>query len=243
MDNETAVTAEWGKYWSGFIKKIAGEKGFTVHTTEMWDNWDLNHRRHKASFDHPEIYSFLDISQNNHQKGQKHWDNAHRQRKRLGDKIRPLNNVKIYGADTGRFGNGRDGMERFWRNIFGGMAAARFHRPDSGLGLSGKAQANIKSMRMLTDKMDVFTCSPHNDLLGERESNEAYCFANPGKEYAVYFTNGGEVTLDISLLKKPASIQWLDIMKSQWLKEQPIDVWGRLKLKCPSAGYWAVLIQ
>jgi len=243
MDNETSVTPEWGKYWSQFIKTRAKTAGLRVHTTEMWDAWDLGHKQHSATFDHPEIYSFVDISQNNHQKGQKHWDNAQRQRARIKNSIRPLNNVKIYGADTGRFGNDRDGMERFWRNIFGGMASARFHRPTSGLGLGKKAQANIRSMRMLTSKMDVFTCEPHNDLLSDRQPNEAYCLANPGKEYAVYFPNGGEVSLDITSMKKPVTIQWLDIMNCKWTDTQRTEGKSKLTLRCPSQGYWAVLVQ
>ena len=242
MDNETSVTPEWGKYWSQYIKARAKAAGVKVHTTEMWDPWDLAHKMHSATFDHPETYSFVDISQNNHQKKQSHWDNAQRQRVRIANNIRPLNNVKIYGADTGRFGNDRDGMERFWRNIFGGLASSRFHRPDSGQGLGQKAQANLRSMRMLTDKMDIFTCEPHNDLLSDKESNEAYCIANPGKEYAVYFSNGGEVTLNIGSLKKPASVRWLDIMKSQWTNIQQIENGSKLKLRCPSQGYWAALI-
>jgi len=243
MDNETSVTPEWGWYWSQYIKAKAKAAGVSVHTTEMWDPWDLANKMHSATFDHPETYSFVDISQNNHQKKQAHWDNAQRQRARIAGNIRPLNNVKIYGADTGRFGNDRDGMERFWRNIFGGLAAARFHRPDSGLGLGDKAQANLRSMRMLTDKMDIFTCEPHNDLLSDRDSNEAYCIANPGKEYAVYFPDGGEVTLNISSLNKPAKVQWLDIMKSQWTETKKIQSENKLKLSCPSKGYWAALIK
>lgn len=243
MDNETSVTPEWGNYWSGYIKARAKEAGVVVNTTEMWDQWDLGHKQHNPTFNHPETYSFVDISQNNHQKGQAHWDNAQKQRRRIAGKVRPLNNVKIYGADTGRYGNDRDGMERFWRNIFGGLASARFHRPDSGLGLGEKAQANIQSMRMLTDKMDIFSCEPHNDLLSDREDNEAYCIAKPGSEYAVYFTSGGEVTLDISAAKKKMVVQWLDIMKSEWREPEKVTERGKLKLSCPSKGYWAVLVK
>jgi len=235
MDNETSVTPQWGKYWSQYIKAKAKDAGVLVHTTEMWDK--------NATFDHPETYSFVDISQNNHQKGQQHWDNAQRQRARIANKVRPLNNVKIYGADTGSFGNDRDGMERFWRNIFGGLASARFHRPTSGLGLGTKAQANIRSMRMITDKMDIFTCVPYNDLLSNRESNEAYCLANPGAEYALYFPDGGEVTLDISAMNTQLTVQWLDIMKSQWLDAERQEVKGKITLQCPSKGYWAVLLK
>ena len=243
MDNETSVTPEWGKYWSQYIRAKAEEAGVLVHTTEMWDKWDLSDAMHNATFDHPEIYSFVDISQNNHQKGQQHWDNAQRQRARIADNIRPFNNVKIYGADTGSFGNDRDGMERFWRNIIGGLASARFHRPTSGLGLETKAQANIRSMRMLTDKMNIFACAPHNDLLSNRESNEAYCLANPGVEYAVYFPNGGEVTLDIGSHKKRVTVTWLEIMKSRWLETQHAEGENKIELRCPSQEYWAVLIQ
>jgi hypothetical protein len=243
MDNETSVTPEWGKYWSQYIKTKAKEAGVKVQTTEMWDKWDLADPQHNPTFDHPETYSFVDISQNNHQKGQRHWDNAQRQRARIAGKVRPLNNVKIYGADTGRFGNDRDGMERFWRNIFGGLASARFHRPDSGLGLSDKAQANIRSMRMITNRMNVFKCMPSNNLLSDRQDNEAYCLANPGTEYAVYFPNGGQVTLDISKLEKAATIRWLDIMKSKWSGRERIKGKSRLTLTCPSKGYWAVLVR
>ena len=244
MDNETSVTPQWGKYWSEYIQAKAAEAGVVVHTTEMWDPHDLAHPMHNATFDHPETYSFLDISQNNHQKRQDHWDNAQRQRQRIANTIRPMNNVKIYGADGGPFGNDRDAIERFWRNIFGGLASARFHRPTSGLGLGEKARANIRSMRMLTDEMDLFTCAPHYDLLGDRAPNEAYCIANPGKEYAVYFPNGGEVTVDVRSLKGSATLTWLDIMKSQWADPGRIEGGGAHRtLRCPAQGHWAVLIQ
>ncbi len=243
MDNETAVTAEWGKYWSGHIKRKAEEAGVRVETTEMWDPWDLAHPKHNATLEHPETYSFVDVSQNNHNKGQTHWDNAQRVHKRIAQQPRPMNNVKMYGADTGRFGTTRDGIERFWRNVFGGMAATRFHRPPSGLGLNEKAQANIRSMRMLTDDMDIFSCNPHNDLLSDLGPNEAYCTANPGVEYAVYFPNGGEVTLDIGALVGKATLRWLDIMACQWQSPEPIEGGPRLKLGCPAQGHWAALIQ
>jgi len=243
MDNETSVTPQWGWYWSRYIQAKAKEAGVKVNTTEMWDAWDLANAQHNATFDHPETYAFVDISQNNHQKKQAHWDNAQKQRRRIAKQRRPLNCVKIYGADSGRFGNDRDGMERFWRNIMGGLAAARFHRPDSGLGLGKNAQANIKSMRMLLDKMDVFTCQPHNDLLSGRQANEAYCLANPGTEYAVYFTNGGDVTLDVSAGPKSAMVLWIDIMKSKAGEPRRIKAGDKLKLKCPSDGYWVALVK
>ncbi len=243
MDNETSVTPEWGKYWSNYIKAKAAEKGVTVQTTEMWDPWDLSHPMHSATFDHPETYSFVDISQNNHKPGQAHWDNAQTQRTRINANPRPMNNVKIYGADGGRYGSTRDGLERFCRNVFGGMASVRFHRPDAGLGLNETAQAYIRSVRMLTDAMDVFSCRPRNDLLSGRADNEAYCIANAGEEYAVYFTGGGGVELDLSALAGKASVRWLDIGSSEWVRETVVDGGGKISLESLGQSPCCVLVQ
>ena len=247
MDNETSVTAHWGAYWAQHIRDRAAAAGVQVQTTEMWDPWDLSHAMHDNTFDHPELYTFVDISQNNHQKGQAHWDNAQQQRLRIraSGQVRPLNNVKIYGADTGRFGTDRDGMERFWRNVFGGLASARFHRPLSGQGLNERAQANIRSLRMLSDSLDVFRSAPHNDLLDDRHDNEAYCMARPGEVYAVYFPDGGAVTLNVSAVAggQQLRLQWLNVMESTWLAPQTEAVVSPLKLQSPGEGYWAVLVR
>lgn len=248
MDNETSVTPEWGGFWARHVRAAAEALHLHVETTEMWDPWDLAHPMHNATFDHPDVYSFVDISQNNHQKGQLHWDNAQRQRVRIADAVRPLNNVKVYGADGGRFGSDRDGIERFCRNVFGGLASVRFHRPDSGLGLGIKARAVIRSMRMLTDAMDLVACAPHDTLLGNRSDNEAYCLANPGTEAAVFFTDGGSVTLDVSKFDEDeqVDVRWLDILGSDWKPGSKVSlepVHPLLELAAPGKGYWAVLVQ
>lgn len=246
MDNETSVTPEWGWYWSKYIKAKAKEKGVYVETTEMWDNWNLAGDQHNATFDHPEIFSFVDISQNNHQKGQAHWDNAQRQRKRIAKKVRPLNNVKIYGADTGRYGSTRDGLDRFWRNIFGGLASARFHRPDAGAGLSEIAQAHIKSMRMLLKAFDIFNAMPDPDSkqIADRSDNEAYLMFAANKQWALFFPNGGRIKLAVP--HGNYSVIWLDIEKSKWMKEQKVAVdtdRSTIELQTPDKGHWAVVVN
>jgi hypothetical protein len=50
---------------------------------------------------------------------------------RVDDHIRPLTNVKMYGADTGPerwFRADVDGVERFWRNIFAAVLAQHLCR-------------------------------------------------------------------------------------------------------------------
>jgi len=246
MDNETAATPQWGKYWSEYVKTKAKEAGVDIQTTEMWyDHLDKNPPIPHATFDHPETYSFVDVSQNSHKRGQRHWDSVRLQLSRVADNVRPLTNVKIYGADTGPqrwFRADVDGVERFWRNIFGGMSSARFHRPPAGLGLGKKAQANIHSLRLLTDDMDIFTCSARSDLLSDRKPNEAYCLANPGKKYAVYFPDGGEVKLDISDVKGELKVRWLNIAHSRWSKEETLKGGGMVALTPPGTRQWAVLL-
>ena len=256
MDNETNESAQWGAYWSRYIKEKAAEAGVEVHTTEMWDHPpDLLHEHHKRTYDHPETYSFCDVSQNNSNRGQMHWDNIEKVRAYVKP-ARPLNNVKIYGSDEvylksppgardgvgGRYGRTRDAVERLWRNIFGGMASSRFHRPPSGLGLGETAQANIRSMRMLTAEMDVFTCEPHSGLLSDRKPDEAYCLANPGKEYAVYFPDGGEVALDLSGVTASFAVKWLDIEHGKWKKQPSLQGGRKVPLRSPGNGHWIVLL-
>lgn len=249
MDNETNEPEEWGWHWSRYIQAKAAEAGVETETTEMWDSWDILDGGHAGTFDHPEIYSFIDISQNSQSPAARHWSNPQTLRRRLVEsgEIRPMNTVRIYGANTGRFGSTRDGQERFWRNIIGGLASSRFHRPDSGLGLGKIAQANIKSMRMLTDEMNVFECAPNNRLLEGRSWNEAFCTANPGVEYAAFFPDGGDVTLDVSAMNgRRIRARWLDIRRSEWSSSnggaEAAD--KSLRLVTPTEeGYWAVLVQ
>ncbi len=249
MDNETGAAIEWGAYWATYIKTRAAEAGKGVETTEMWDSYALDDPRYDDTVEHPEIFSFIEVSQNNHNRDRVHWDNVRLMCERIQKtgKPRPINTVKIYGASTGTYGRNRDGQERFWRNILGGLSATRFHRPASGLGLSAKAKAHIKSLRMFTDAMDFLQCEPHIELLGWhwRNRNEVYCVAKPGQEYGLFFTDGGMATLNVSAAgKRELTVRWLDIMASKWL--EPIKVTpekGQISLFTPEDGYWAVLIQ
>ena len=249
MDNETNESPEWGAYWAHYLQTRAAEQGITLQLTEMWDAHDLRDPQHDATFENPARYAFVDISQNNHSDARAHWANMQAARQRVIDSghIRPMNSVKIYGANSGRYGSTRDAQERFWRNIFGGLASSRFHRPLAGLGLSAIAQVHIKAMRLLVKAFDVFACAPHRELLGNCSWNEAYCLANPGTAYAVFFPDGGDVWLDVSAAEgKALALRWLDIRGGAWWSEaapvQP-DSEGRLRLTTPvEEGYWTALI-
>jgi len=133
-------------------------------------------------------------------------------------------------------------VDRWWRNLFGGIAAIRFHRPGNGLGLTQSAQILIKGARVFTDQMNIFACEPHNDLLDDRGPDEAYCMAEQGKQYAVYFPSGGSVNLDLSAIKGKLVVRWLSIKRGCWTKEEEIMAKPMLTLATPGDEGWAVLI-
>lgn len=55
--------------------------------------------------------------------------------------------------------------------------------------------------------MKIFTAEPDNNLLREREDDEAYVAAVPGKQHAIYFPDGGEVKLDVKQVKGPFKLR------------------------------------
>jgi hypothetical protein len=242
MDNETSAQEAWGSYWADFIRVRAKSAGKQVRLTEMWDAWDLKADEHKRTFDHPERYDFCDVSQNNQKKGQEHWDNFQWVRARVADRPRPLNTVKTYGADTGRFGNNRDGLERFWRHLIGGAAAARFHRPDSGLGLSQPAVASLRAARKLESLIRLWEVEPANQLLSHREDNEAYLAAQPGRAYALYFPGGGAVGLDLKEATGPFDVHWIDIGSGDWGKREVLAGGTVVAVTAPARGQWVAAI-
>jgi len=242
MDNETSGDEAWGTYWARFIKERAQQAGKKVCVTEMWDAWDLRADQHKRTFDHPELYDFCDISQNNHLSGQEHWDNLQWARAYIAKQPRPINSVKIYGADTGRYGNNRDGVERFWRCIIGGAAAARFHRPTSGLGLSGPAVAAIRAARKLESLVKLWEVEPANHLLTDRAPNEAYLAAHPRHAYALYFTDGGSVGLNLKNAPGRFDVRWIDIASGDWGRRETLTGGSVATVTAPAPGHWVAAI-
>jgi hypothetical protein len=242
IDNETSGEEAWAIYWSDFIQQRAREAGVDVFLTEMWDDWNLQAPQHRRTFDHPERYAFVDVSQNNHQQGETHWKNFQWARQYLARQPRPINTVKTYGADTGRYGTDRDGVERWWRHLVGGAAAVRFHRPDSGLGLSETAVASIQAARKVESLVQFWNVDPANELLRERREDEAYLAAKPGVAYVLYFPDGGAVELDLRQQSGRFKLYWINIDTGEWDDPGFLDGGNWRQVSAPTDGHWAVAI-
>ncbi|HUT32111.1 MAG TPA: DUF6298 domain-containing protein [Planctomycetota bacterium] len=247
MDNETSSPVEWGQHWMAFIRKQAEAKGVAVCVTDMFDDaWKPETcDKLKHATEHPETYTFLDVSQvNSRNFGQAHWDRFQWIVKQIAKAPRPLNHTKIYSAGQTTWGSGtpKDGVERFWRNLLGGAASSRFHRPTAGIGLNEVAQACLRAARKVESLVKFWDVVPHMELLADREANEAYLAAKPGTSYVLFFTDGGSVALDLTGHAATFRGKWVDIRTGEWGAEVEWQGGQRLTVQPPGKGPWVAVV-
>ncbi|MCP4511909.1 MAG: hypothetical protein GY826_36525 [Fuerstiella sp.] len=216
MDNETSGDAEWGEYWAHLVHRRSGQVSKRVMVTEMWDDWDLKSKRHRRTFDHPELYGFVDVSQNNQNSGQKHWDNFLYVRRYLSHQPRPMNTTKTYGADGNKFKHtDQDAIERFWRHLLAGAASIRFHRPDSGLGINDRAVACLRAARRVEKLVPLWDVEPANELLKDRSGNEVFLAATTRQDALILYFPAAKhkqsVTLNVDNPQANRQIDWINI--------------------------------
>lgn len=231
---------------------------------------DMKHIEVRHSIIHPSRYDFIDQSNISGEIGQHFYDCTTWLRARVAEhRVRPINFLKNYWGHwytcNEKYGNedprnddetwrANESTARMWKGVCAGAAAVRFHRNGhvygcaGGLGLSPLAQTHVKSLRMFVEQVDLFSMEPNNELLSNRDEDEAYCIAEPGSQYAVYFTGAAgdcSVGLDLTgvLPSERLTVLWLDIKKSTWL--DPFDVRGGqiCTLTIPGPGlHWAVVL-
>ncbi|MFC4870858.1 putative collagen-binding domain-containing protein [Negadavirga shengliensis] len=235
IDNETSGMEEWAVYWAGFVKEIAAEE--RIYITEMWDDWDVTSRMHKRTLDHPGRYDFIDIAQNSHKTGQENWDNAQYVFDYIKKNPRPVNSTKIYGSDAHeawlfRGMTTKHAFDTFFRNILGGFASSRFHRPPHGLGMSELSINAIKTIRKVEEKVKMWEVEPQMELLTDLSPNEAYVAAKAGEKYIVFFPQEGEVSLNMAEASGNFELSWIDATTGEWLAVEEIAA-GEISLSPP----------
>jgi len=254
MNNETSTPPIWGQYWMKYIEKRAAELGVDVYVTDMFDvGWELDtEEKFLLSFDRPDIYTFLDISQNNSNKNtfKKHWQNILFVRDRIKKNPRPINNTKNYG--NSKWPPNRAYYKRVWRrwttesavqryvlNVIGGCASTRFHRnPIGGIGLTEPAQNCIKALSKLESLVKMWELAPRNDLLTGYEDLKVFLSANPGRTYALFFLEGGSASLNLAGCKGNFRLKWINALTGQWGEEYKIVGGERVTIVAPDSGSW-----
>jgi hypothetical protein len=247
MNNETSTDPRWGQYWMQFIRERARAAGVDVCVTDMFDDgWKPEESVNvRMAIDRPDLYDFIDLSQvNSRNFGEDHWRRLRWAVERVKTHPRPVNHTKIYSAGQTSFGSGtpQDGIERFWRNLLGGSASVRFHRPTSGIGLNEQAQACLRAARKVETKVRFRDLEPHMELLSERRPNAAYLAAAPGKAYVLFFCDGGEVTLDLKDARGVMQGQWVEVGTGAWGEALERAGGTAEPLAAPGPGPWVVVL-
>jgi hypothetical protein len=263
MNNENYADPAWGQYWIKFIKEKAKKKGKVIYATDMFDDWDptggsivpmnyvtkydhpnLGRSNGLIQINHPEIYDYVDISNANSQFNEIHYAVAYwvYQKVKNSEHPRPIMVDKIYGGpNNARWcGDQQQGAEKLWRNLFAGIASARFHREPFGNGLSKYAQIHIKSMTMFLNKVDLFRMEPDPWFIAYKGGHEVYTLSDKEKgQYAVLFFDGGRPS--VNLLGK-VTFQWLDILENRWLEPQNVELTKGYEINPPGESFWLLLI-
>jgi hypothetical protein len=126
--------------------------------------------------------------------------------------------------------------------MIGGAASARFHRPDAGLGLSPPSIAALRAARKLESVIKLWEVEPANELLKDRQDNEAYLACAPGRAYALYFTNGGSVGLDLREHSGAWTLRWIDLQSGEWAGTHPLAGGSIVTVQAPGRGGWIAAI-
>jgi hypothetical protein len=231
---------EWSRYWVDFAHERIG-----APVAEMFQEEDLTHEQHRESLDDPDRYDFVDASQNSRQSGDTHWERLQWVREQVADAPRPVNHVKTYGGETHWTDGPERGVERFWRNVVGGAASTRFHRPPSGPGLNERSRRHVRSASAFADRFPVTRArvDGDHDLLADREPGEAYLAYVPGEQYAVYFPDGGGVDLELPGTGGAVDVEWLHVEGTNWQTYDPTSVDGsEVRIEAPCGGHWIAVL-
>lgn len=225
IDNETSGDVRWASYWAEFIRTNAGGKDIQI--TEMWNDWDMQSEIHKRTLDHPERYDFVDISQNTHTTGYDNWKGARYIFDYTKENPRPVNSTKIYGSDGSKWVERgiteQHAVQTFCRNIIGGFASSRFHRPPSGLGLCEITMNSIRTIRKIEELVKFWDIDPRMDLINTGEENLAYLSVKEGESYVIYFTKAGKAKLDLSGHNHRFTLKWIDMANAEWANPESVN--------------------
>jgi hypothetical protein len=260
MNNETHADPAWGLYWMNFIEHKASARGKVVATTDMFDDVYAAENSKGLTYQlaNRDKYDYIDISQaNSRHADQEHWD-AVKWIAEATEKVDPpylMHMTKVYGNDLAldgqpwsRFkpGDSDNAIEEWWRNLIAGVAGVRFHRPTSGIGLYPEAKACISATRKIESMVKFWDVKDRLDLLSDRQPDEAYLAADPGKAYILYFTKYGEGSVGLKLDDYPNvsfELHWVNITTGNWGPTTAINGGTTTKITRPDKkAHWAAAI-
>ncbi|MEM6379197.1 MAG: hypothetical protein AAF705_13360 [Bacteroidota bacterium] len=255
MNNETSENPAWGEYWINFLNGL--DQADELVCTNMQDGLYIVEKSDelKHQLNHPELYDYLDISQiNSRLRDEEQWHAVSYIAEQASARNMLLHMTKVYGNDdrkpapwaSWRPGDTDNAIEEWWRNLIAGVAGIRFHRPESGIGLNAQAKACIQATRKVESKIKFWKVKPALELLSDRDFDEAYLAADPGKQYIIYFTQqgAGSIKLDLSPYSKTDfSVFWVNIDTGKWGPEAVIKGGSEVPVNRPDGeAHWVAAV-
>ncbi len=242
VGNESSAPSEWSHYWAGFIRAKAQEEGVRVEVTQMNDS-----ARFEDVVNHLDRYSFIEGSkllgprrQAWAPKGEELATRLVSLRNSMSQKLVPINAVKIITNQDTEIA--RYSVQKFWRGLFLGFAAIRFHREPAGIALTEPAKDAIRAARMLETRIQFWDLAPRLDLLRERERDEAYLLAKKDIGYAVYFPEAGAVELDLQEEAGNFYFEWIDLSNVEWIAGKEMQAGRNTQIATPGEGAWIAVM-
>jgi len=260
MNNETHEDPAWGRYWINFIRDRTRREGKRICATDMFDKVFEAKDSPKLAYQlqHRDTYDYIDISQaNSRHRDEEHWNRIAWIAKAASKTDPPylLHMTKLYGNDLAldgqpwsrwRPGDTENAIEEWWRDLLVGVAGVRFHRPTAGIGLCEISKNCIRATRKVESLVPFWNLTPKLELLTDRQADEAYVAADPGKAYVLYFTKGGGDLVGLDLRDVPRTefqLRWINVATGNWGPQEKIRGGHVLKIQRPNNDvHWVAAI-
>jgi hypothetical protein len=249
MNNEIGEEPEWGRHWARFIRRRARAEGVDVYLADMRRNSNFNSAEQIELLHDDEHYDFFEISQNNVNTGQHHFNQILAVRARRLDNPKPLNNVKIYGGHGhGWTGGELEATRRMWRNLIGGLASSRFHRPGPddrpfGIGASELALAHIRNVRTVMEQVGWPRLEPDLSfvqLKSDVEASVAAARGLDGQSAVIFVTHGGLLEVDLDRLQPGLTAEWFNPLSAE---RRPAAARSDGRFQPPTHDDWVLVLR
>jgi hypothetical protein len=113
-----------------------------------------------------------------------------------------------------------------------------FRTTELGVNTVGDEQLLLAANEL--EKLEYWKMSPHNDYV--RGSTEAYCLAEPGRQYLVYAPIGGSVRLDLRNFSGIFQAKWFDPRKGDYMGTKAVSGAKIRSLSAPDGRDWVLIV-
>jgi hypothetical protein len=101
----------------------------------------------------------------------------------------------------------------------------------------------VKAAREIEKICPFWELTPNNELLSDRDENEAYLTEKPGEVYVVFFPDEGEVALDLSDFDSVFTLKWMNVRQGEWTAQEKVEGGKLVNLNTPGANEWVAVLK